>query len=152
MRNRMLELVVGIFMVGGFLALAFLALQVSGLSPKSAAETYTVLARFNDIGGLSVRGQVSLAGVTVGRVSDIRLDEETLQAVVEMEIYEDIDTISNDSIAVIRTAGLLGEKYIDISVGGELEYMQEGDYFYGTQSALNIEKLISSFASGGGGS
>ena len=150
MRNRMLELVVGLFMVAGFAALIFLALQVSGLSPKSAAETYTVYARFNDIGGLAVRGQVSLAGVTIGKISAIRLDEETLQAEVEMEIFQDIDTISADSTAVIRTAGLLGEKYVDVSVGGDLEYMEEGDYFYGTQSALNIEKLIGNFASGGG--
>lgn len=149
MRNRTLELVVGFFMVGGFAALVFLALQVSGLSPQAAADTYKIYARFNDIGGLSVRGQVSLAGVTIGQVSAIHLDEETLQAVVEMEIYESIDTISADSTAVIRTAGLLGEKYIDVAVGGAMEFMEEGDYFYGTQSALNIEKLISNFAAGG---
>lgn len=149
MRNRMLELVVGAFMLAGFAALIFLALQVSGLSPKAAAETYTVYAKFNDIGGLSERAQVSLAGVTIGKVSDIRLDPETLQAEVAMQIFQDIDTISADSTAVIRTAGLLGEKYIDVSVGGDPEYMDEGDYFYGTQSALNIEKLISNFAAGG---
>lgn len=151
MRNRMLELLVGVFMVAGFAALLFLALQVSGLSPRAAAETYTVYAKFNDVGGLSVRAQVSLAGVAVGRVTDVRLDTETLQAEVEMEIYEKVDTISTDSSAVIRTSGLLGEQYIDISVGGDPEYMAEGDYFYGTQSALNIEKLISQFAAGGGG-
>ena len=151
MRNRMLELVVGLFMIGGFAALVFLALQVSGLSPKAASETYSVSARFNDVGGLSERGQVSLAGVTIGRISGIRLDPETLQAEVKMEIYKDIDTISTDSTAVIRTSGLLGEQYIDISVGGDPEYMQDGDQFYGTQSALNIEKLISTCASGGGG-
>lgn len=150
MRNRMLELVVGVFMVAGFAALLFLALQVSGLSPRAAEKTYTVYAKFNDIGGLSSRAQVSLAGVTVGRVADVRLDTETLQAEVEMKIYQKVDTISADSTAVIRTSGLLGEQYIDISVGGDPEYMQEGDYFYGTQSALNIEKLISKFAAGGG--
>lgn len=150
MRNRMLELTVGLFMVGGFAALIFLALQVSGLSPRAASETYTVYAKFNDIGGLAERAQVSLAGVTIGKVTGIRLDPETLQAEVAMEIYQDIDTISADSSAVIRTAGLLGEKYIDVSVGGDPETMAEGDYFYDTQSALNIEKLISSFAAGGG--
>lgn len=148
MRQRTLEIVVGFFMLIGFGALLFLALQVSGLTPQSAEPTYKVYANFNDIGGLSVRGQVSMAGVSIGRVTDIELDPKTYQARVEMSINESVDIIPTDSSAVIRTAGLLGEKYIDVSIGADQTYMKPGDTFYGTQSALNIERLISNFASG----
>lgn len=148
MRQRTLEIVVGCFMLAGIGALLFLALQVSGLTPQSGEPTYKVYANFNDIGGLSVRGQVSMAGVTIGEVTDITLDRETYQARVEMSVNKSIDIIPTDSTAVIRTAGLLGEKYIDVSIGADQTYMQSGDTFYGTQSALNIERLISNFASG----
>ncbi|MAA66117.1 MAG: outer membrane lipid asymmetry maintenance protein MlaD [Alteromonadaceae bacterium] len=148
MRQRTVEIVVGGFVLVGLGALLVLALQVSGLSPKSAESSYRVYANFNDIGGLSVRGQVSLAGVTIGRITDIQLDPETYQARVEMAINESVDIIPSDSSAIIRTAGLLGEKYIDVSVGADETYMKQGDTFYGTQSALNIERLISNFASG----
>lgn len=148
MRQRTLEIVVGCFMLAGIGALLFLALQVSGLTPQSGEPTYKVYANFNDIGGLSVRGQVSMAGVTIGEVTDITLDRETYQARVEMSVNKSVDIIPTDSTAVIRTAGLLGEKYIDVSIGADQTYMQSGDTFYGTQSALNIERLISNFASG----
>lgn len=148
MRQRTLEVVVGCFMLAGIGALLFLALQVSGLTPQSGEPTYKVYANFNDIGGLSVRGQVSMAGVTIGEVSDITLDRETYQARVEMTLNKSVDIIPTDSTAVIRTAGLLGEKYIDVSIGADQTYMEPGDTFYGTQSALNIERLISNFASG----
>lgn len=148
MRQRTLEVVVGCFMLAGIGALLVLALQVSGLTPQSGEPTYKVYANFNDIGGLSVRGQVSMAGVTIGEVTSITLDPETYQARVEMSVKESLDIIPTDSTAVIRTAGLLGEKYIDVSIGADQTYMKPGDTFYGTQSALNIERLISNFASG----
>ncbi|MGP4844605.1 outer membrane lipid asymmetry maintenance protein MlaD [Marinobacter sp. 1Y8] len=148
MRQRTVEIVVGSFVLVGLGALLVLALQVSGLSPKSAESSYRVYANFNDIGGLSVRGQVSMAGVTIGRITDIQLDPKTYQARVEMSINQSVDIIPTDSSAIIRTAGLLGEKYIDVSVGADETYMKQDDTFYGTQSALNIERLISNFASG----
>ncbi len=135
-------------MVVGLAALLFLALQVSGLTPKSAEDTYTVYANFNDTGGLVPRGRVSMAGVTVGSIESIRLNKETFQAKVTMAISADIDNIPADSSAVIRTAGLLGEQYIDISVGGDMESLGDGDTFYSTQSAMNLERLITNFASG----
>ncbi|TBW56801.1 outer membrane lipid asymmetry maintenance protein MlaD [Marinobacter halodurans] len=148
MRQRTMEIVVGAFVLAGCGALLFLALQVSGLTPQAAEPTYKVYANFNDVGGLSVRGQVSMAGVTIGRVTAITLDPKTYQARVEMEINKSAEIIPTDSSAIIRTAGLLGEKYVDVSVGADQEYMKDGDTFYGTQSALNIERLISNFASG----
>ncbi|RMJ03981.1 putative phospholipid ABC transporter-binding protein MlaD [Marinobacter litoralis] len=148
MVQRTTEIVVGFFMIAGLAALLFLALQVSGLSPKSASSTYTLYANFNDVGGLTPRGKVSMAGVTVGSIESINLDKNTFQAKVTMAIRSDVDTIPADSAAVIRTSGLLGEQYIDISIGGDMESLNEGDTFYSTQSAMNLERLISNFASG----
>lgn len=150
MKQKTTELVVGLFMIAGFAALLVLAMQVSGLSLKTNEATYTVYANFNDVSGLSVRGQVSMAGVTIGRVSRISLDPQTLQARVELEIRNSMNQIPTDSSAIIRTSGLLGEKYIDISVGADETAMRHGDTFYETQSSLNLERMISNFASGMG--
>lgn len=148
MYQRSIEAAVGVFMVVGFAALAFLAIQVSGLTADSQRDTYKIYAQFDDLGGLSVRGRVSLAGVTVGKVSAISLDQEVYSALVEMEIYKDVDKLSADSVASIQTAGLLGEKFISLSVGGEEELLKDGDTIFDTQSALNLEKIIGAFASG----
>lgn len=148
MAQRTMEVTVGVFMLVGVLALIFLALQVSGLTPGRNGETYAVYARFNDAGGLTARGRVSMAGVTVGRIRTVELDKDTFQALVTMDIDASIDNIPTDSSAIIRTSGLLGEQYIDISVGADEAIMSSGDSFYSTQSALNIERLISNFASG----
>ena len=148
MHQRYVEIVVGAFMVLGFAALAFLAMQVSGLRMDSQKNTYKIYAQFDDLGGLSVRGRVTLAGVTIGKVSAISLDKKAYNALVEMEIYSDVDNLTEDSVAAIQTAGLLGEKYIALSVGGSDEYLQAGGTIFDTQSALNLEKLIGSFAAG----
>lgn len=142
------DLTVGLFMVAGIAALLFLALQVSGLTPKAAGESYTLYANFNDAGGLTPRAKVSMAGVTIGSIRDITLDRDTFQARVAIEVSASVDNIPADSAAVIRTSGLLGEQYIDISVGGDMASLADGDSFYSTQSAMNLERLITNFASG----
>ncbi len=129
-------------------ALAVLAYQVSGLSVKSGTETYKVYAQFDDLGGLTVRGKVSMAGVTIGKVSNIELEKSSYTALVEMELYGTVDNLTADSTAAIQTAGLLGEKYIAITVGADEEFLVDGGTIFYTQSALNIEKLIGTFASG----
>lgn len=144
MRIRVMEIGVGAFLLAGIVALLWLALNVSGLNLESK-DTYKVYARFENIGGLTERSKVTMSGVLIGQVSDIRLDEDALQALVEMEIQEDIDFLSIDSSASILTAGLLGEKYIGVVVGAEEEYLQDGDYFEDTQSALVLEDLIGKF-------
>ncbi len=148
MYQRSVELAVGVFMLLGMGALIFLALQVSGLTTDSQKESYRVYAQFDDLGGLSLRGRVSLAGVTVGKVSAISLDKKSYSALVEMEIYSDVDNLTADSVASIQTSGLLGDKYVAISVGADEEYLTDGDTIFDTQSALNLEKLIGAFASG----
>lgn len=151
MAQRTTDIIVGLFILAGGAALLVLALQVSGLTLKPGGETYSVEAYFNDVGGLSPRAKVSMAGVTVGRIRQVTLDQETFQARVLIDIEADYDKIPADSSAIIRTSGLLGEQYIDISPGGDLESLADGDTFYETQSALNIERMISNFASGQGG-
>ena len=145
MRIRTMELSVGAFMIAGFLALAFLAIRVSGLTTDSAQETYRVSASFENIGGLTVRAKVTMAGVVIGKVSNIYLDKENFVAVVEMDIFQEFDNLSIDSTASILTAGVLGEKYIGIMVGAEDENLVDGDEIDDTQSALVLEDLISKF-------
>lgn len=148
MAQRTTEIIVGLFILAGGAALLFLALQVSGLTFKPAGETYTVYAYFNDAGGLAPRGRVAMAGVKVGQIREVSLEQETFQARVVIDISADVDNIPADSSAIIRTSGLLGEQYIDISPGGDPDSLADGDTFYETQSALNIERMISNFASG----
>src|SRR5690554_4561900 len=143
MAQRTTEIIVGLFMIAGLAALLFLALQVSGLSPKTAGDRYTLYANFNDTGGLAPRGKVSMAGVTIGSIQSIELDPETFQARVALAIDAGIANIPADSAAVIRTSGLLGEQYIDISVGGDLESLSPGDTFYSTHYASNLDRLLS---------
>lgn len=149
MVQRTTEIIVGLFMVAGFASLLFLALQVSGLSLTPAGDTYTVYADFNDAGSLAPRGKVSMAGVSIGRIRDVSLNPKTFQARVAIDIDAAYNSIPADSSAVIRTSGLLGDQYIDISVGADAESLADGDEFYETQSAMNLERLITNFASGG---
>lgn len=145
MRVRTIELTVGSFMLAGFAALVFLAIKVSGLSADSAEDTYRLTATFENIGGLTDRAKVTMAGVIIGRVSDIYLDKKNYVAVVEMDIYQHVDNLSIDSTASILTAGVLGEKYIGIMVGAEEEYLADGGEIFDTQSALVLEDLIAKF-------
>ena len=148
MRGRTLELAVGGFMLIGLLAIIFLALRVSGLSMNASEETYRVVAKFENIGGLTVRAKVTMAGVTIGRVSNIYLDKEDFVGVVEMDIYSQFNNLSSDSSAAILTAGVLGEKYIGLIQGAELDNLADGSEIYNTQSALVLEDLIAKFLVG----
>jgi len=145
MRTRFLELSVGAFIVMGVIALVMMALRVSGISAQGAGETYKIQAYFENLGGLTERAKVSMSGVTIGRVTGIELDTEDYVAVVEMEIYKSVDTLTTDTSAAILTAGLLGEKYIGLPFGADDEYLQEGDVIEDTQSALVLEELIGQF-------
>ena len=143
MQQRQLELVVGLFILLGIAALAFLALQVSGLSFNDARrQTYKLSAEFNNVAGLTERAKVSIAGVTVGQVTAIKLDPLSAHAVVEMAIDRDVDYLTTDSIAGIKTSGVLGEQYISISVGGAPDILEYGDKIRDTQSAVVLEDLI----------
>ena len=144
MNRTVLDLWVGFFVAIGIAAVMFLALKVGNLSSAHLSETYVLQAKFDNIGGLKVRGPVKSAGVVVGRISDIRFDSETYEAVVTMTI-DGRYRFPKDTFASIFTAGLLGEQYIGFDAGGDEKMLQAGDTIAKTQSAVVLEKLISQF-------
>ena len=143
--SRSLEVLVGIFVTVGMIALAVLAFNVSNMKSLGGGSHYTVTANFTNVSGLKSRSPVTIAGVSVGRVSSITVDPESFEAVVTMTIEERFNEIPVDSDAGIYTAGLLGEKYIGISNGGAPDFLEEGSEIRLTQSSLVLEKLISQF-------
>lgn len=145
MQNRTLEVGVGLFLLAGLLALLLLALRVSGLTVGSSENTYKVYAHFENIAGLTIRSKVTMAGVTIGKVTAIDLDRNSYMGRVTMVLDDAVDNLPADSTASILTAGLLGEKYIGISVGGEEEVLRDGSTIHDTQSSLVLEDLIGKF-------
>ncbi|MVW74746.1 outer membrane lipid asymmetry maintenance protein MlaD [Pseudomonas xionganensis] len=145
MQNRTLEIGVGLFLLAGVLALLLLALRVSGLTLGAGEGSYKVYAHFDNIAGLTVRSKVTMAGVTIGRVTAIDLDRDSYTGRVTMLLNQEVDNLPEDSTASILTAGLLGEKYIGISVGGEEAVLSDGSVIHDTQSSLVLEDLIGKF-------
>lgn len=145
--NATRDLIVGLFVLAGIGALAYLSLQVGGLEFGSQ-EKIALRATFDDIGGLSVRAPVKVAGVKVGNVSKITLDDD-LRAEVELEVDQGVE-LSIDSSAAIRTSGLLGDQFIAVELGAEDESLQNGEEFSFTESALSIDKLIGQFVHNAG--
>ncbi len=144
MNRSMIDLWVGVFVVVGFAALIFLALKVGNLASFSTDDTYQVQAKFANIGGLKVRGPVKSAGVVVGRVADIRFDNESYEAVVSMTIDQHYQ-FPRDTTAKILTSGILGEQYVGLEAGGDGVMLKNGDRVRLTQSAVVLENLISQF-------
>ncbi len=145
MQNRTLEMGVGLFLLAGLLALLLLALRVSGLTLGSGNDSYKIYAHFNNIAGLTVRAKVTMAGVTIGKVTAIDLDRDSYTGRVTMALDKEVNNLPLDSTASILTAGLLGEKYIGISVGGDEEVLTDGGTIDDTQSSLVLEDLIGKF-------
>lgn len=153
MRNRALEITVGLFILAGIVAITVLALKVSGLAISgSSQKTYKIYAYFENVDGLKVRSRVSFAGVTIGSVTDIKLDPKKYNAKVTMEINDTVNYLPKDSTAIIYTAGLLGEKYIGFSLGGDEEVLKNGSIVEDTQPTLVLEDLINKFVMGSGDS
>jgi phospholipid/cholesterol/gamma-HCH transport system substrate-binding protein len=144
MNRTVLDLWVGFFVAVGLAALLFLSLQVGNLSSSHLSESYVLKAKFDNIGGLKVRGPVKSAGVVVGRIVDIQFDSATYEAVVSMTI-DGRYHFPKDTFASINTAGLLGEQYVGFDAGGDEKMLAAGDTIAKTQSAVVLEKLISQF-------
>jgi phospholipid/cholesterol/gamma-HCH transport system substrate-binding protein len=144
MTKKELDLWVGIFALIGIGAMLFLSFKVANLASFSTGDSYQVKAKFDNIGGLKVRAAVKSAGVVVGRVGDIRFDNETFEAVVTMNIDSRFQ-FPKDSSAKILTSGLLGDQYVGLSAGGDTANLKSGDTLKITQSAVVLENLISSF-------
>ncbi|MFC1748358.1 outer membrane lipid asymmetry maintenance protein MlaD [Pseudomonadota bacterium] len=143
--SRTLEIAVGMFVAAGIAALFILAMKVSNLSAFSDVEGYPLEARFDNIGGLKVQAPVTMAGVRVGKVDSIGFDDETFEAVVTVIIASEYDKLPIDTSASIFTSGLLGEQYIALDAGGDMENLKPNDQFDITQSALVLEELIGQF-------
>ncbi|MCK5722987.1 MAG: outer membrane lipid asymmetry maintenance protein MlaD [Gammaproteobacteria bacterium] len=145
MNTKSTEILVGLFMAIGLASLFMLAMKVSNLNIYNNDEGYEIIANFDDISGLKIKSPVTMAGVRIGRVSDILFDSQTFEAVVKIRIESKYNTLPKDTSASIYTAGLLGEKYIGLEPGGDEENLQQNDKLKLTQSSLVLEKLISRF-------
>jgi len=144
MQRKSLDVWVGLFVVLGAAAIMFLALKVGNLSALSLGPSYTLVARFDNIGGLKPRAPVKSAGVVVGRVESIGFDDRTFQAIVTLRMQADVK-FPSDSSAKILTSGLLGEQYIGLEPGADDKNFSQGDRIKSTQSAIVLENLISQF-------
>jgi len=146
-RNTSIDLGTGLFVLLGFAALGFLTTQLpgSGLQLHRATESYNVIAKFDNIGGLKVGAPVSMSGVTIGRVAAINLDFTEYKAAVTLSIARVYSRIPDDSDAAIQTSGLLGANYIGITAGGSDKFLTAGSQMQFTQSAMVLENLINKF-------
>lgn len=150
MKFSKVEFLVGLFMVLGIAAAVIMSLKVAGLVLDSSSSTYTVHAKFDNIGSLKLRAPVRIGGVLIGRVEAISLDEKDLVPVVDIAINSEYKELSSESQASILTAGIIGEQYIGITPGFYDEdlgttYLQDGDYINNTKSAVVLEDLIAKF-------
>ncbi len=137
-----------VFFALGSVTTLVLLLVTGWLAPSGGSERagtggyYTLYAEFADAGTLEPGARVALAGVTIGEVADVQLDARGYRAKVRMRIQESVDNLAIDSVAIIMTAGLVGEQYVEISPGGHPETLSDNDYIEDTQSAMSIGKMI----------
>ena len=145
MGKKGIETLVGFFVLLGIVGLLFLAMKAANLGSFAASsDTYSLTAKFDNIGGLKVRAPVRSAGVTVGRVASITLDPKSFQGVVRLDMQRSVQ-FPSDSSARILTSGLLGDQYVGLEAGAEEKVLVAGDVIKQTQSAVVLESLISQF-------
>ncbi|THB73981.1 MAG: outer membrane lipid asymmetry maintenance protein MlaD [Gammaproteobacteria bacterium] len=144
-KSKLMEVWVGIFAFIGIAGLVFLAYEVSSLSHSTSENTYSVSAKFTNIGGLKPRAPITISGVKIGEVVSISYDQDIYEAVVIMALEKQYDKLPEDTSASIFTAGLLGEQYIGLDPGGAEDYLEEGSEIDITQSAIVLEKVIGEF-------
>jgi len=144
MKKFDLEFAVGLFMIVGILCLGYISIKL-GKMEILGDKGYEVEAVFSNSGGLKAGSSVVIAGVDVGRVKEVILDD--YQARVVLNLPLDVK-IQEDAIASIKTKGLIGEKYVEITPGGADELIQPGGRIRDTQSAVDFEELISNYVFG----
>jgi phospholipid/cholesterol/gamma-HCH transport system substrate-binding protein len=143
MKRLNIEMAVGLFLIVGIICFAYLAINLGNIG-LFGDKTYPLRARFISVSGLKDKATVELAGVRVGEVSRIDLDEEDYEAEVVLVIDRDVK-IQDDAIASIRTQGIIGDKFIKITPGGSDTYLQADDEIEETESAISLEELISKY-------
>jgi phospholipid/cholesterol/gamma-HCH transport system substrate-binding protein len=146
MKPSRLELSVGAFVFVGLAAVAYLALKI-GAGSLFGADTYVLKARFTNSGGLNPGSNVAVAGVPVGRVTAITLNPADFSALIEFRVSNALK-LPADSIASIKTTGLIGDKFLSLAPGSEAEPLAPGALITETESAVDLESLISRFAFG----
>jgi len=137
------EFIVGLFMIAGFLSFAYLSSQMGEFSVFSLERNYQIEAEFDNVSGLKVGATVEIAGVTIGKVSEISLGEGDLAKVILL-INRNVK-VTADAIASIRTQGLIGDKYVKIIQGGDEELLADGGVIFDTESSIDIEELVSKY-------
>lgn len=146
MRKSRFDFIVGLFMLVGFAAFVYMSTQFGEFSLFESGKYYTVTAEFNNVAGLKVGANVSMAGVVIGKVSNIELSQDDM---AHVSLYLDKKVkLSDDAIASIKTQGIIGDKFIKISPGGSGNLIKEGDLLFETESAIDLEDLISQFVFG----
>jgi phospholipid/cholesterol/gamma-HCH transport system substrate-binding protein len=140
--QRLIEALVGVFLIFAVIAFTLLAFKVSGLTSLFPTKSYVVSAHFDEIGGLKVRSAVKVGGVQIGEVSGIELDPVTFKAIVTMRIDKKYNDIPDDSAAGILTSGLLGDNYIAITPMYSKTVLTNGSQIEYTHPAMVLEKLI----------
>jgi len=146
MKKTFIDVVVGLFFVVGFVALGWLALQLGEVPWLTGSKTYSLMAEFDNISGVKSGADVQVAGVKVGTVGKLSLSEDDV-AMVVMQIDRSLE-IPIDSIASVKSQGIIGDKFIQLSLGGDEKLFQKGDVISDTESAVDLESLISKFAFG----
>jgi phospholipid/cholesterol/gamma-HCH transport system substrate-binding protein len=141
MEKRNLDILVGLFVLLGVLAVAFLSLKAANLASFSFDSTYSLTAKFDNVGGLKIRAPVKSAGVSVGRIHSITFDDKSFQGVVTLDVDRRYQ-FPTDSSAKILTSGLLGDQYVGLEPGADEKSLQPGDSIKITQSAVVLENLI----------
>ena len=147
MKKGYTEVIVGLFMIAGFGAFVYLSLQLGEFSVFSLEKNYTLTAQFENVSGLKQGAMIEISGVQVGKVAQITLDEDGM-AMVSMFINNDV-AIGEDAIASIRTQGIIGDKYIKIINGSMDAPLRNNDLIMDTESAIDIEELVSKYIFGG---
>ena len=142
MKKLSVEFIVGMFLLSGIAAMTYLSVVVSGVSGFST-DGYRLMAKFENSSGLKRGAVVEIAGVKIGQVASISLDSESQESLVWLEINQGVD-IQDDAIASIRTAGIIGDKFIKISTGGG-DLLVDGDEIIETEPAISIEELVSKY-------
>jgi phospholipid/cholesterol/gamma-HCH transport system substrate-binding protein len=146
MKRSSLELGVGVFVLVGMLAVAYLTIQL-GRMEMLQGNYYVVTARFQNVAGLKAGSSVEIAGVPVGRVSAIKVNPESFAAMVTMKIDKGV-VLTDDTIASVKTQGLIGDKFVKLSPGGSSTELKSGDTMVETESAIDLEELISRYIMG----
>lgn len=142
MQGKTVELAVGLFLILGLGALFILTFRIASPDGAPLGAVYSVTASFDNIGGLKPGAAVTLSGIRIGRVREIKVRRETYEAQTRIDIESAYDNIPSDSSARILTAGLLGEQYLSLEPGGAETWLRDGDQISWTQSALVLENLV----------